>query len=82
MQAIQELKERNKEIFPEVEELMPETVKAGTRVYSKDESRLPQALFLGGNCYALTGLGSKGLLYHALYAKELVLEENIKLLIV
>lgn len=82
MQAIQELKERNKEIFPEVEELTPETVKAGTRVYSKDESRLPQALFLGGNCYALTGLGSKGLLYHALYAKELVLEENIKLLIV
>lgn len=69
--AIQELKERNKEILPEIEELEVVTVKAGTRVFSRQEKRLPEVILVTKNCYALTALGSKGLLYHALYAKEM-----------
>lgn len=70
--AVNELIERNREIFPEVAFLSPLGVYEGTRVYSKTQERLPQIIPLGGNQVALAGLGSKGLLYHALYAKEIV----------
>jgi hypothetical protein len=70
--AVKELIERNREIFPEVAFLSPLGVYEGTRVYSKKQERLPQIVPLGANQVALTGLGSKGLLYHALYAKEIV----------
>jgi glycine/D-amino acid oxidase-like deaminating enzyme len=70
--AVKELIERNREIFPEVAFLSPLGVYEGIRVYSQTQERLPQIVSLGGNQVALAGLGSKGLLYHALYAKEIV----------
>ncbi len=70
MEAPPALCERNKEIFPELPELEVLHVRSGTRVYA-DEKNIPK-IIPKKNFLALTGLGSKGLLYHALYAKELV----------
>lgn len=49
--------------------------KAGVRVAMRDHY-LPLVEKRGENCYLFTGLGSRGLLYHALYAKKLA--EKIK----
>ncbi len=44
--------------------------RAGVRAATPDHK--PLLLKHGANCWVLTGMGSKGLLYHALFAKELV----------
>ena len=64
------------EILPKVMPLIPqlqhaETIEclAGLRVVTPDH--LPLIKNFDGNKWILTGMGSKGLLYHALYAKQL-----------
>ncbi|MFZ4773124.1 MAG: NAD(P)/FAD-dependent oxidoreductase [Chlamydiia bacterium] len=69
--AIEELKRRNEEIYPEVHNVEILAVRSGVRVYA-GQIKLPQIIQKGPNVVALTGFGSKGLLYHALYAQELV----------
>ena len=66
-----------KQIFPKTLSLVPalknsQILKgyAGLRAVTKDH--LPLISQVEKNCWALTGMGSKGLLYHALMAKELM----------
>jgi glycine/D-amino acid oxidase-like deaminating enzyme len=64
------------DILPKIVAMLPELhsakvigCAAGLRIATP--SHLPLLADLGGNRWLLTGMGSKGLLYHALYAKEL-----------
>ena len=68
-----------KEIAPFAEELFPALkqmpilgCRAGFRV--SGPAHLPVAKHLGGKVWTLTGMGSKGLLYHALFGKQLATE--------
>ncbi len=70
--ALVELRERNRELYSEIDQLEVVEVRSGTRVFCKDETRLPKILQIAPNQVALVGFGSKGLLYHALYAKKVV----------
>lgn len=65
------------EILPKVIALLPEldgmpilNCRAGVR--ASTPTHLPFAKRIDDHCYAIGGMGSKGLLYHALYARKLV----------
>lgn len=71
-----DLKKAKDEILPKIECLIPKfrdakiiECKAGVRVSTKDH--MPLIKKIRDNLYVFVGLGSKGLLYHALYAKKL-----------
>lgn len=71
-----DLEKAKKELLPKLEVLYPPLLKAhilrckaGIRVSTPQRS--PTLKKIGVNAYLLTGMGSKGLLYHALYAKRL-----------
>ena len=70
--ALVELRERNRELYGEIDQLEVVEVRSGTRVFCRDETRLPKILQIAPNRVALSGFGSKGLLYHALFAKKVV----------
>lgn len=57
-------------IFPPLQGISPARCRAGVRATAPN--RLPLTTRLNNRCWVLAGLGSKGLLYHALYSKELV----------
>lgn len=75
--AVKELKERNRDIYPEIDEVEVVEMRSGVRVFCKDEKRLPRILQIAPNQVALAGFGSKGLLYHALFAKKIVDDYSI-----
>lgn len=65
-----------KDILPKVLDLIPALegstivgVKAGMRASTPDHMPIIQKI--GSKCWVITGMGSKGLLYHALYAEKL-----------
>ncbi|MBS4168413.1 FAD-dependent oxidoreductase [Parachlamydia sp. AcF125] len=68
--AIQEIIPKAAAFFPPVKEMRIVKGYAGVRIASKDH--LPFYKRIEANTWVLTGMGSKGLLYHALYAKQLV----------
>lgn len=75
-EALPDLEAAKKEILPKAYELYPPLEKgrilncyAGMRAVTPTHRPLMQKL--SHNTWILTGMGSKGLLYHALYAKEL-----------
>lgn len=66
------------EILPKAAALIPElgkaqvlSCKAGVRASTPDHMPLVQQI--NPQCWAITGMGSKGLLYHALYAERLAM---------
>lgn len=66
-----------KEIFPKIRGIIPSIdqakivdCRAGLR--ASTQGHLPLIQQLSAKSWTLTGMGSKGLLYHALYAKQLV----------
>jgi glycine/D-amino acid oxidase-like deaminating enzyme len=69
--AKKELFARNKEIFEELDRLKVIEVRSGIRVYDVQDPKIPRIVRLAPNVVALTGMGSKGLLYHALFAKKI-----------
>lgn len=70
--AIAELYPRAIALYPALADAKVVDVKAGLR--ASTPSHLPFAGHVKGNLWALTGLGSRGLLYHAYFAKRLVQE--------
>lgn len=70
--ALHELRERNRELYGEIDHLEVVEIRSGTRVFCRDETRLPKIIRIAPNQIVLSGFGSKGLLYHALYAKKVV----------
>lgn len=67
------------EIMPKLQSFLPELngshvigCRAGIRASTPDHH--PFLKKLGPRCWILTGMGSKGLLYHALFAEELALQ--------
>lgn len=68
--AQQELLPRAIELFPPLKEASILNCYAGMRAVAPQHRPLMKQL--SSNQWLLTGMGSKGLLYHALYAKELV----------
>lgn len=71
------LAEAEAEIMPKLIQLYPPlenakiiSCRAGVR--ARGPGHLPLAKHVGGKLWVITGMGSKGLLYHSLYAKELV----------
>lgn len=59
-------------LYPPLSEAKVISCRAGVR--ASTPSRLPIIKRINSNCWVLAGMGSKGLLYHALYAKKLVSE--------
>ncbi|MFI0434670.1 MAG: NAD(P)/FAD-dependent oxidoreductase [Parachlamydiaceae bacterium] len=68
--AQRELLSKALELYPPLKEASIMNCYAGIRVVTPQHSPLMQRI--GSNQWVLTGMGSKGLLYHALFAKELV----------
>jgi glycine/D-amino acid oxidase-like deaminating enzyme len=68
--AIRELYPKAIALYPALENGKIVDVKAGLR--ASLPSRTPFAGHIGDKIFALTGLGSRGLLYHAFFAKRLV----------
>lgn len=75
--AQRELLPRAIELFPPLKEASIMNCYAGMRVATPQHRPLLQRL--AANQWVLTGMGSKGLLYHALFAKELVKQINSEL---
>ncbi len=78
-EAVTDINTAKQEILPKAYQLFPSLQKAsiincyaGMRAVTPQ--RRPFLKFIPPNCWVLTGMGSKGLLYHALFAKELVRE--------
>jgi glycine/D-amino acid oxidase-like deaminating enzyme len=66
------------EILPKVQEFFPHLnashlIECRAALRATTANHLPLLIQATNNCWVLTGMGSKGLLYHALYAKELSL---------
>lgn len=57
-------------LYPSIAQAKIKAVRSGLRASTK--GHLPHIGKYGKNLYAITGMGSKGLLYHAFYAKKLV----------
>ena len=70
--AKQEILPKAYQLFPPLQKASIITCYAGMRAVTPQ--RRPFLKFIAPNCWVLTGMGSKGLLYHALFAKELVQE--------
>lgn len=68
--ALEYLKPKMSALFPELEHAKIMDCRAGIRASTPDHFPLMQQV--NGNTWVLTGMGSKGLLFHALYAKMLV----------
>lgn len=56
--------------FPSLKEVEPCEYRAGIRATTADHR--PLISQINDKCWVMTGLGSKGLLYHALFSKELI----------
>ena len=69
--AVKDIMPKAKELYPSLERRKILDCKAGIRVSTPDH--LPRVDKVAENCWAITGMGSKGLLYHALFAKRLAL---------
>lgn len=67
--AISEIMPKVSALFPPFENASIASCRAGIR--ASTPSHLPIIAKISPKCWALTGMGSKGLLYHALYAKML-----------
>lgn len=82
-EAINSLKEKGEEIFPKLKELSIAKQRAALRLCSGRHKPLWGSL--DKRVFYLTSLGSKGLLYHALLAKELtsalVLKQSSKIVL-
>lgn len=70
--AINDLLPRALLLYPALASAQVLDVKAGLRASTPDH--LPIVGHLTGNLYIITGMGSRGLLYHSLYAKKLAAE--------
>lgn len=68
--AIFEILPKVRPFFPKIDELKLINCRAGIRAGTPD--RKPLVAQISEKCWILSGMGSKGLLYHALYAEELV----------
>lgn len=68
-QARKLLLPKGREILPNLEDYQIVGCRAGIRATTPD--KMPLAKQVGEKSWILTGLGSKGLLYHALFAKNL-----------
>lgn len=67
--ALSELGPKIAALVPGLEQARILSCRAGLRSVTADHRPLKKHLF--GNCWVLSGMGSKGLLYHALFAREL-----------
>lgn len=67
--AIKELIPKIAHYFPAIKEMKITGCRAGARASTPDH--LPIIKEVKKNCWVLSGMGSKGLLYHALFAREL-----------
>lgn len=72
--ALSLLKPQMEKLVPDWKEMSPVECKAGIRVVRPGHA-VPWMYAIGDKKWILTAMGSRGLLYHAYYAKELV--ENI-----
>lgn len=70
--ALEYLRPKMSALFPELEHAKIIDCRAGIRASTSDHFPLMQQV--NSNTWVLTGMGSKGLLFHALYAKILVEE--------
>lgn len=68
--AKEEILPKVRTFFPKIDELNLISCRAGIRAGTPD--RKPLIAQINNTCWVLTGMGSKGLLYHALFAEELV----------
>lgn len=68
--ALQELTPKIKDLLPNLKDLSVINCRAGIRVYAPDH--LPFVQQFSKKCWIITGMGSKGLLYHSLFAKKLI----------
>lgn len=68
--AKQEILPKVRTFFPKIDELELISCRAGIRAGTRD--RKPLISQISDKCWVLAGMGSKGLLYHALFAEELV----------
>ncbi len=78
--AIQEIMPRIKAFLPAFENVQILSCRSGIR--ASTPKHLPLIEKISPRCWTLTGMGSKGLLYHALYAERLIseiLSTNFKL---
>lgn len=71
-QALKELMPKISALVPNLEHSHVIDCRAGVR--ASTPSHLPLLKRLSEKCWVLTGMGSKGLLYHALYAEQLASE--------
>lgn len=69
--AIPLIKEKILPFYPEIETMEVTDVKAGLRVFTKEKIR-PKVERVSKNVIVFCGLGSRGLLHHALCAQEVV----------
>lgn len=67
--AKEEIFAKLREIYPAIDEAQVLHCRAGLRASTKDH--LPLIKQISAKVWTLTGMGSKGLLYHAFYAKKL-----------
>jgi len=67
--ALDEILPKLHAFFPYLDASSVITCRAGTRAATPDHK--PLLIKATENCWVLSGMGSKGLLYHALFAKEL-----------
>jgi glycine/D-amino acid oxidase-like deaminating enzyme len=79
LDASPNLEMAKREILPKAVSLMPLLAKAPildctAGIRASTPNHLPLMKQFNPRCWVLTGLGSKGLLYHALYAEKLVTE--------
>jgi glycine/D-amino acid oxidase-like deaminating enzyme len=68
--AVEDLYPKALELYPPLKEAKVLNVKAACRCTTSN--RLPFAGLVQDNVYAITGMGSRGLLYHAYFAEQLV----------
>lgn len=68
--AKKEILPKVRPFFPKIDALELISCRAGVRAGTPD--RKPLIKQISDTCWVLTGMGSKGLLYHALFAEELV----------
>jgi glycine/D-amino acid oxidase-like deaminating enzyme len=68
---VTELVEKVSLFYPEAKNLEVLKVRSGVRIAPRD-GHLPIIAQVSKNTWIFTGLGSRGLLYHALFGRELI----------
>lgn len=68
--AMKDILPKASAFFPKINEMGMISCRAGVRAGTPD--RKPYIAQINEKCWVLTGMGSKGLLYHALFAQELI----------